>query len=98
MANIHYDACPCCSAPLPAETTDLPEARYAPLYVCPRCDAIYGVLTLGASYAVVKPRWYERLDPPARTRYFDFTTLGSEGIGRRHGFYDPETRLITQTG
>ncbi len=31
-------------------------------------------------------------------KYFDFTTLGSQGISRRHGWYDTVTRCITQVG
>jgi hypothetical protein len=36
--------------------------------------------------------------PPAEQRYFDITTLGSAGVGRRHGWFQPSTRLVTQVG
>jgi hypothetical protein len=35
---------------------------------------------------------------PLTIRYYDFTTLSSQGIGRRHGWYNPATKLIVQTG
>ena len=101
MPNTHYRECPACNAPLPEPqciTTVVPTTSRDQVYVCPACDAVYGVVDLRASYDLVRPRWYERLDPPARTRYYDFTTRGPQGIGRRHGWYDPKSRLITQTG
>jgi hypothetical protein len=36
--------------------------------------------------------------PLEQIRYFDFTTVGSAGLGRRHGWYNPATKLITQVG
>lgn len=95
-----YRECPACSAPLPAQPADLPEARYtATLYLCPRCDALYGTCYLGVSYALVSPYWHQGPEQPATTRYFDLTTLGSNGdVQRRHGWYDPATKRITQTG
>ena len=71
--------------------------------VCADCDGIFtpagGTLPcLGETYKIVKPHF--TTDPTAdeRARYFDFTYLYSEGIGRRHGWFDPKTGLLTQTG
>ena len=68
------------------------------VYTCAKCGAIFGSCYLGDSYSLVLP--YFTPDPvsPERQRYFDFSTLGSTGLGRRHGWFDPETRLITQVG
>lgn len=68
------------------------------VYRCKRCGAIFGECYLGDSYRLVLPYWAEADVPAERTRYFDLMTLGGEGIQRRHGWYDPETRRITQTG
>lgn len=65
---------------------------------CTRCEAIFGTCYLGDSYSLVLPYWADKEVAPEKLRYYDFTTLGSEGIGRRHGWYDPETRLTHQIG
>ena len=69
------------------------------VYECTRCgglnsDCIY----LGESYGIVKP--FFTTDPTAdeRAKYFDFTCLGSNGVVRRHGWFDPTTGLLTQVG
>ena len=31
-------------------------------------------------------------------RYFDIETVGSAGLGRRHGWFNPTTQTITQVG
>lgn len=67
------------------------------VYTCAKCEAIFGTCYLGDSYAYVLPRMAEG-EPKQPLRYFDFTTLGSAGVGRRHGWYDPATRLIHQIG
>ena len=68
------------------------------LYKCFACDAIFGTCYLGDSYGLVLPYMASKPVPPEETRYFDFTTLGSAGVGRRHGWFDPNTKLITQVG
>ena len=68
------------------------------IFRCSKCGAIYGTCTLGESYECVLPLMSIREIPTEKTRYYDFTTFGSEGMGRRHGWYDPKTRLITQVG
>lgn len=91
--------CPCCGTP---ESHSKPHAKYAAVRECKGCGGIYTAagsrLYLGESYALVMPHFTN--DPAAdeRARYFDFETLGSNGLGRRHGWFDPETKLITQVG
>ena len=70
----------------------------ARVYRCEKCGAIYGTCYLGESYEYVLPYFSAAFPPHALQRYFDFTTLGSEGVGRRHGWFDPDTRRITQIG
>ena len=55
---------------------------------------------LGDSYSIVKPYFAPNANeiPTEQTRYYDLTTLGSQGIGRRHGWFDPQSRYIVQTG
>ena len=67
------------------------------IYQCGKCGAIYGDCWLGDSYNYVLPYFSKEEIPPERWRYYDFTVVGSL-IERRHGWYDPETKLIMQTG
>jgi hypothetical protein len=68
------------------------------LYRCAKCGALYGTCYLGESYQHVLPFLTSNDVPATEWRYFDFTTLGSEGIEQRHGWFDPSTRHITQIG
>ena len=68
------------------------------VYECAKCGAIFGTCYKGDSYSFVLPRFSSITPPEGTERYFDFTTLGSEGIGRRHGWFDPSTKLVTQVG
>lgn len=68
------------------------------VYRCRRCGAIHGTCYLGESYELVLPFWATEEPPAERICHFDLTCLGSEGITRRHGWYDTETRRVVQTG
>ena len=68
------------------------------VYTCAACGAIFGSCYLGDSYGLVSPYMTASVEAHERQRYFDFTTLGSKGVGRRHGWFDPETKLMTQVG
>lgn len=86
--------CPGCDGRLKPEPS-LPGSTYT----CRRCSGLVSTsIYLGDSYTLVLPHWAPPDVPPERTRYFDLTCLGSKGITRRHGWYDPTTRLITQVG
>ena len=95
--------CPACS-----HTKSKPyEGRGAPRYsncvvVCERCGAVYtegdSFMYLGESYGIVSPSFTADPSADSRARYFDFMTLGSGGKDRRHGWFDPETGLMTQSG
>ena len=73
------------------------------VYECGACHALYGNMYLGDSYTLVGPfaAGAEVFADPTyleRQRYFDFTCLGSKGVTRRHGWFDPRTKAITQVG
>jgi ribosomal protein L37AE/L43A len=68
------------------------------VYTCAACGAIFGTCYLGDSYGFVLPRMSSAAVSPEDQKYFDFTTLGSAGLGRRHGWFDPTSKLITQVG
>lgn len=64
---------------------------------CDQCHALHGMCYLGDSYALVKPFMSDRTDMEG-ARYFDLSCVGSAGITRRHGWYDPKTLLVLQAG
>ena len=67
------------------------------IYKCSHCKAIFGDCYLGDSYNYVLPR-FSTDNNPEEQLYFDFTCLGSEGVTRRHGWYNPVDNKLTQVG
>lgn len=67
---------------------------------CGGCGGIYTTspIYLGDSHAIVWPHMAADQVPTEALQYFDFETLGSGGIGRRHGWFDPATKLVHQAG
>jgi len=88
-------ACPACNS---TKNRLWKPEKHAQIYECRTCGAIHGTCYLGESYEIVLPYMTDKPVPPEKTRYFDFITLGSKGVERRHGWYDPETRLVVQIG
>ncbi len=84
--------CPACNS------KSLTEIKTASVYTCDDCGAIFGQVYLGDSYGYVKPMMTGEDVPADKTRYFDFTCIGSNGVTRRHGWYDPSTKKIVQVG
>lgn len=72
------------------------------VFTCKACGALFvndGLLYLGESYSYVIPAWdADGACAPEDQRYFDFTVLSSKGIERRHGWFNPATKRITQVG
>jgi len=67
------------------------------------CAACGGLVTTrpiykGESYGLVKPFFTKDPTADERAIYFDLETLGSDGLGRRHGWFCPETKLLVQVG
>ncbi len=84
--------CPACSS------TKAKPTKTIGVYTCSKCGAIFGECYRGESYAFVQP-FFTKEEPPAeRIRYYDFRVLGTNGVERRHGWYDTQTHLIVQTG
>jgi hypothetical protein len=67
---------------------------------CEECGALYTLwhVYLGETYKFVSNQWDTTDCPAEEWRYYDFQYLGSEGEGRRHGWYNPANGHITQTG
>lgn len=72
--------------------------KHHALAECAACGCVHGQLYLGDSFGVVKPSMTCNPASDARAVPYDLTCLGSGGITRRHGFFDPLTGLITQVG
>jgi len=90
--------CPACSHNRSRDYR--PERFYGAVQQCRKCSAIYTNrhIYLGDSYTIVEPHFTADRTADERAVYFDLDTLGSKGIGRRHGWFDPETGLVTQVG
>jgi hypothetical protein len=84
--------CPACSHPHSTPT------RIVGVEECCLCGALHGECYRGDSYRLVEPRMTTEQVPPERLRYYDFMVVGSDGLSRRHGWFDTETRLIVQIG
>ena len=84
--------CPACNGKRSRETAVFGVSQ------CKRCEAIYGQCYRGDSYTLVSP--YMASEPVAteRLRFYDLTILGSDGVRRSHGWYDPSTKLVHQVG
>ena len=94
--------CPACSCPKiqPDSAGIIPEHLRRAVVVCARCDGIYTRrrIYLGESYEIVRPLFAPAGTDESRVRYFDLDTLGFNGADRRHGWFDPVSRGITQIG
>lgn len=85
--------CPACS-----HTRIYLDSVQPGVHQCVACEAIFAdMIWLGRSYELVAPRFDPNPNPETE-RYFDFTCVSSKGIVRRHGWFNPETRLLTQVG
>lgn len=92
--------CPACNGKRHARVDG-----HSSLYTCKACGALHGRCYLGQSHALVHPYFVSEerqaelnKTREAECRYYDIICLGSKGVTRRHGWYDPETKCITQTG
>ena len=68
------------------------------VYQCPHCQAVMGQCYKGESYKIVLP-YFAPIDAKLENqRYFDLTVLGGNGVERRHGWFDIESKRIVQVG
>jgi hypothetical protein len=87
--------CPACSS-----TKSKPHTQGG-VVTCAQCGALYTTRAIykGDSLALVLAIWDEAgACAPGDERYFDLEVLGSQGLARRHGWFNPVTRRITQVG
>lgn len=87
------ERCPGCDNPTGWKLTSQTQ-----VFVCSHCEGLVGTCYQGDSFALVRPVFSRTTCPPAVQRYFDLTVLGSDGVSRRHGWYNPQTRTVEQVG
>lgn len=85
--------CPACSS-----VKHEKHSKVVGVYVCQSCGAVHGRCFLGESHGMVQPYWHEGPSEPEQERYYDFETVGPKGLERRHGWFNVESKRITQTG
>lgn len=92
-------SCPACSGKRLFERTRN-RVRYQE---CRRCGAVLsdGMYKCDRSELVL-PYWADpnelKATSPEKLRYYDLTLLGSKGIERVHGWFNPESKRIHQVG
>jgi len=93
------DGCPCCGAPPTKWDPDVD--TMGTIVYCSKCGAMFTApgetIYRGDSYNYVSPMMSRRTDMDG-AKYFDLMVLGSNGVERRHGWFDPDTKLILQIG
>lgn len=101
QSAVETKGCPCCGVSQ-KHAKDTKDDRAGNVVQCGKCSAIFtrgdSAIYLGESYAIVLPRFTTDASADAHSIYFDLMVLGSKGLERRHGWFDPRTKLITQTG
>lgn len=95
--------CPCCGKKVSIKDLNTPYIgkdgrKVNGVYEHSKCGAVLGSCYKGDSYAVYLPYWAPADTPLENWRYFDLEVLGSAGIERVHGWFDIETRKLTQVG
>lgn len=67
---------------------------------CTACGCVFTTraIYLGDSGHYVLPFMTTTPPPIEQCRPFDLTTLGSAGLQRTHGWFDPATKLVVQVG
>lgn len=90
--------CQLCNRKLTLKELNTPVLGVIGTYECKKCGAVQGDCYKGDSYKIVLPFFVSQDIPMEKTRYFDLMVVGSNGLERRHGWFDPETRKIVQVG
>jgi len=84
--------CPCCSATR-GNAVEVNGRLAHGLYLCEGCGGL-----LGSCYRGDSPVLMVFGEDGDESRYFDLDLLGSDGISRVHGFYNPATMKVVQFG
>jgi len=95
--------CPACGDKrAPKHSAFVPERLTDSARECRACGCVFTTegraLYKGDSYAIVGATMTSCPEATARQVAYDLTVLGSDGVTRRHGFFDPRTKRITQVG
>lgn len=92
--------CAGCGKRVALKHVNTPYAGVLSVWQCPHCGAIqsHTYIYLGESYSLVLPYFDNGECRPEDERYYDFLVLTGTGPDRRHGWYNPATRRITQVG
>ena len=90
-SSITQDVCPGCSG-RPGRAT-----KVAGVVHCQRCGGIFGSCTAAERLMLVSPEWSTDPDADSRAILFDLT-ITDKPRTREHGWFDPTTKQITQTG
>jgi len=95
--------CPCCGKRVSLKDANTAYAgrdgrKISGVYEHSVCGAVLGSCYRGDAYGVYLPYWAPPDTPIENWRYFDLTVLGSDGVSRVHGWFDIETRKLTQVG
>lgn len=95
--------CPCCGHKVSLKDRNTPYTgksgrTISGVYTHSRCGAVLGSCYKGESYDIYLPYWAPADIPPENWRYFNLEVLGSKGIEYIHGWFDCETRRLTQVG
>lgn len=95
--------CPACGDKrAPKHSALVPERLADRARECRACGCIHTpegrAIYKGDSYQIVGATMTSCPEATARQVAYDLTVLGSGGVERRHGFFDPRTKRITQVG
>lgn len=95
QASIANGGCPGCGG-RPGRPTSV-----AGVVHCQRCGGIFGSCAAAEAQTLVRSEWSTDPEADSRAIGFDLTITDlprEQGGGRRHGWFDPTTKRITQTG
>ena len=97
------NTCPCCGKRITVKNRNTYYAgrdsrKIIGVYEHDACGAVLGSCYKGDAYAIYLPYWAPPETPAENERYFDLELLGSAGIERVHGWFDIQTRRLTQVG
>lgn len=90
--------CKCCDRKISQKALNTHYDGIMGIFECNHCGAIQGQCYKGQSYQVVLPFFSTEAIDSADWKYFDIKCLGSDGISRRHGWFNPNDRKLIQAG
>ena len=100
---MNTNTCPCCGKVISMKDRNTAYIgksgrRIFGVFSHSRCNAVLGSCYKGESYDIYLPYWAPANVPAENERYFNLEVLGSAGIEHVHGWFDIESRKLTQVG